>query len=280
MKKLEISSQDIIYNLNQIRRIISSENKNTEIIAVVKANGMGLDLVKYSKLLIQNGIMTLAVANVEEAVKLRKSGVNVQIIMLSPTAIKSEVKELINNDIVLTIGNIKELDVAEEVCIENGKEIKACLKIDTGFSRYGFLSDDMSIITALKSAQNVRFTEVYTHLSKAIDDNSSWLQYEEFIEVKRKIENEGFTNLKYHICNSTGFLKYPEMWMDAIRLGSCIQGRVLLKKEMFKPIGTFKTNIAEIKDIIKGTPVSYGNTFIAKKEMRIAVIPVRLYGWI
>ena len=61
MKKLEISSQDIIYNLNQIRRIISSENKNTEIIAVVKANGMGLDLVKYSKLLIQNGIMTLAV---------------------------------------------------------------------------------------------------------------------------------------------------------------------------------------------------------------------------
>ena len=280
MKKLEISSQDIIYNLNQIRKIISSKNKNTEIIAVVKANGMGLDLVQYSKLLVQNGIMTLAVANVEEALKLRKSGIDTQIIMLSPTAIKSEVKELINNDIILTIGSIKELDIAEEVCIENDKEIKACLKIDTGFSRYGFLSDDKSIITALTSAQNVRFIEVFTHLSKAIDENSSWLQYDEFTEVKRKIENEGITNLKYHICNSTGFLKYPEMWMDAVRLGSCIQGRVLLDKEIFRPIGTFKTNIAEIKEIIKGTPVSYGNTFIAKKEMKIAIIPVRLHGWV
>ncbi len=280
MKKLEVSSQDIIYNLNQIRKMISSENKNTDIIAVVKANGMGLDLVQYSKLLVKNGIRTLAVANLDEALNLRNAKIDAHIMMLSPTSIKSEVKELIKNDIIITIGCMKDLDVAEEICIGEDKEINASLKIDTGFSRYGFLCDDMSIITVLKNAQNVKITNVFTHLSKAIDDNSSWLQYEDFVEVKRKIEKEGFDNLRYHICNSTGFLKYPEMWMDAVRLGSCIQGRVLLKKEMFKVIGNFKTNIAEIKTIIKGTPVSYGNTFIAPKEMTIAVIPVRIYGWL
>ena len=70
MKKLEISIDDLKYNLNLIKTY-AKENE-AEVIAVVKANGMGLDLIKYSKFLVNNGVRTLAVATVDEAIILRK----------------------------------------------------------------------------------------------------------------------------------------------------------------------------------------------------------------
>ena len=70
MKKLEISIDDLKYNLNLIKTY--AKENGAEVIAVVKANGMGLDLIKYSKLLVNNGVRTLAVATVDEAIILRK----------------------------------------------------------------------------------------------------------------------------------------------------------------------------------------------------------------
>lgn len=69
MKKLEIVIDDLKHNLNLIKKSIG----DTKIIAVVKANGMGLDLVQYSRFLTLNGVHSLAVANVEEAIILRNS---------------------------------------------------------------------------------------------------------------------------------------------------------------------------------------------------------------
>lgn len=69
MKKLEIVIDDLKHNLNLIKKSAG----DSKIIAVVKANGMGLDLVEYSKFLTANGIHSLAVANVEEAIILRNS---------------------------------------------------------------------------------------------------------------------------------------------------------------------------------------------------------------
>ena len=70
MKKLEISIDDLKYNLNLIKTY--AKENGAEVIAVVKANGMGLDLIKYSKFLVNNGVRTLAVATVDEAIILRK----------------------------------------------------------------------------------------------------------------------------------------------------------------------------------------------------------------
>ena len=102
---------------------------------------MGLDIIKLSKVLIENGIKTLAVSVPEEAIKLRKEGnIDAEILMLSPTIIKKELQLLIENDITLTVGSNEELRIIEEIAEDIGKdEIKVHLKIDTGFARYGFL---------------------------------------------------------------------------------------------------------------------------------------------
>ena len=81
----------------------------------------------------------LAVANIEEAEILREEGIQEKILMLTPTRNRSELKSLIKNHIILTIGNAEELTIAKELAKKYNEEIEVQIKIDTGFGRYGFL---------------------------------------------------------------------------------------------------------------------------------------------
>ncbi len=134
MKVLEVNKEDLKHNIELLKNKVNFPETN--IIAVVKANGMGLDLVQYSKFLVENGINTLAVANVDEAVLLRKSGIEKMIMILSEVFDEEEIRELINNDIVLTIGNLEEKNKIEQIAISLNKKVQAQIKIDTGFARY------------------------------------------------------------------------------------------------------------------------------------------------
>lgn len=64
------------------------------------------------------------------------------------------------------------------------------------------------------------------------------------------------------------------MWLDYVRLGSCIQGRALGDNLGLKKIGAFKTEIITIKNIEKGYNISYSNEYKAKKDMKVAVVGV------
>lgn len=135
MKKVEINKSDLEKNIEIIKKIANIDNeKKTEIIAVVKANGMGLGLVEYSKFLINNGINILAVAVTEEAIALRKANIENDILMLSPVIEKKELQLLIENDITLTIGSLEEAKLVEALSKHLQKDTKVHIKIDTGFA--------------------------------------------------------------------------------------------------------------------------------------------------
>ena len=136
MKKLEISKEDLKYNLDIIKE--KANNFNTKIFAVVKANGMGLDLVQYSKFLIENGIQTLAVSDPLEAILLRNSQIQKDILMLSEISNEKEIKELIDKNIILTIGSLEEKQKIQQIASSMEKKVRAHIKIDTGFARYRF----------------------------------------------------------------------------------------------------------------------------------------------
>lgn len=127
---------------------------------------MGLGLEQYSKFLVENGIETLAVANFEEAVRLKKIGIKEEIIMLTPIIVKKELQLLIENDITVTLGSFEEFELAEQVAKENNKIVNAHLKIDTGFGRYGFLSENKEVILEVfKKSKNINITRnVYSFL--------------------------------------------------------------------------------------------------------------------
>lgn len=275
MKKVVINKKDLLNNLNLVKKELTKVDDNgnkVKLIAVVKANGMGLGLVEYSKFLVKNKVDILAVATSEEAIALRKNEIDAPILMLSPVVLKEEIKELIENDIILTVGSIEEINLIKEV---TNKKVKVHVKIDSGFCRYGFLySEKEQILEALKNMENLEICGMYTHFSKAIDRNWTQTQFDRFLDVVAYVKKNGIEPQLLHCCNSTAFLLYRHMHLNAVRLGSVLQGRILVDRREYKKIGTFKTNITEIKEIPKGTTVSYGNNFKVKHNTKIAIIPV------
>lgn len=282
MKKVVISKKDLKNNLKMIKSDLTKKDDNgnkIKLIAVVKANGMGLDLIQYSKFLVENGIDFLAVATTTEAINLRKAGIEVDILMLSPVNTKSELKSLIENNIILTIDNIEQI----KICENNFKteRIRVHIKIDTGFGRYGFMYDNKpEIIEAMKMCRNVEITGMYTHFSKAIDTKWTYEQFNRFLDVVAIVRKNGLNPGLLHCCNSTAFMLYKNMYLNAVRLGSIIQGRTLVNRKGLIKIGTFESDVSEIKIVPKGYTISYGKNFKTRKETKIAVIPVRLYRWI
>ena len=199
MKKVEVNKEDLSYNVNLIKNRIAGKS---EIIAVVKANGMGLDLVKYTKFLIEEGIKFFAVSNTIDAITLRKNGIKQDILMLSEVINEDELTDLIKNDIILTIGNLEEKYKIEFLAKSLNKKVITHIKIDTGFARYGFIYDDEKIFEAVKSNDNIEVKGCFTHFSKAIDEKWTRVQFSRFQELIPKIK-EINSNIKFHSCAST-----------------------------------------------------------------------------
>lgn len=232
-------------------------------------------LVEYSKMLLNNGVTMLAVANVEEAEALRQAGIQEKILMLTPTRNKNEIKSLIQNHIILTIGNIEELNIAREIAKKYDEKIEAQLKIDTGFGRYGFLYSQIEdILEVFKLNKIIYISGMYTHFSKPIDEKWTKKQFDRFLDVVEQVKKAGYNPGMLHACESTAFLKYRYMYLNAVRIGSAFQGRTLIKGTGLKKIGIFKTYISEIKNVPKGYNISYSNEFKTKKNSRIAIVPV------
>lgn len=280
MKKLVISRKDLKNNLKELRKILNSEGKYNQenipkIIAVVKGNGMGLGLVKYSKFLISQGIDFLAVANFEEAIILRNAKIQENILLLTPIIREKELEQLILKDITLTISNLEQLKIIEKVALKLNKDVNAHLKIDTGFGRYGILSENkQDILEIFKNCEKVKILGTYTHFSKPIDEKFTNNQFNKFLDVIAYLKTNGQDPGMLHCSESTAFLKYSLMNLNAVRIGSAIQGRVLVKGYNFKEVGVFKTEIQEIKIVPKGYNISYGKMYKTKRETKIAVVPV------
>ena len=272
---LVIEKQDLKHNIKQIKEYAKKDNEKLKIIAIVKSNGYGLGLEEYANFLIDNGIDYLAVASTDEAIKLREAGIKEDILMMSSTAIEQELEDMVTNNITITIGSTEAKDALIKIIKRINKNPKVHIKIDTGFGRYGY-TDTEKIIKDIKELQKfVTIEGIFSHFSTSFY-KESWtsLQYNRFTEIIKILEENKINIPIRHISNSSAFIRFPQMNLNAVRIGSAFLGRVAVANKLgLKKIGYLESEISEIKALPKGWNIGYSNTYKTRKETKVAIVP-------
>ena len=223
------------------------------------------------------GITNFAVATVEEAIKLRKAGIKEKIILLSSTAIEEDIEKLIDNNITLTVGSKEAVEAVEKQAKQKNKKVKVHLKIDTGFGRYGFVySSPEKIVQAIENVQNLEIEGTFTHFSMAFYEKSNYteVQFQRFLKIIEVLKLNEIEPGILHVCNSSSFIRYPNMHLNAVRVGSAFVGKLSFRESLgLKKVGFLTSQVTEIKTLPKGFFVGYSNAYKTKKETKVAIIP-------
>lgn len=270
MKKLVVNKAILNENIRKIKT-----HTESIIIATLKNNGYGLGLDEYPRILLENGIDFFAVSTIEEAKTLRENGFTNKIMLLHSTSLATDIKTLIENNIIITIGSFDAL----ETVIKNATEkVDVQLKIDTGFGRFGFLPSELEdLAEKLKNTDKLNIIGTFSHFSMSFNDSSTYTtkQFNKFKKAVKTLNKLGIDTGVLHICNSSAFIKYKEMHLDAVRVGSAFLGRILVPNDLeLTRIGNLISKIEDTKTLPKGHFIGYSNTKKTKYETNIGIIPV------
>jgi alanine racemase len=271
---LSVNLSAITHNLNVFRAKLKP---GVKMMAMVKAFSYGSGSHEIASLLQYSGVDYLSVAYTDEGIALRKAGITLPIMVMSPDAISFD--RMIAWKLEPEIFNQKSLEsftaIARMLQVEH---YPIHLKLDTGMHRLGFVREDLDRLTlALKENKYVHVASIFSHLAASEDpteDTFTEAQAAVFEEMSSSImKTLGHTPLR-HLCNSAAIARHPHLHYNMVRLGLGlygIDGSGKLGDELVQ-VGTLKTTIAQIKTVPAGDTVGYSRRGKADKDLRIATI--------
>ena len=225
MKAYVVEKEALSHNIELLQKMANG----VPIWAVLKGNGYGIGVLPLARHLAEAGIDHFCVTEVREAELLRENGFeDAAILMLRSTGDPAELNRLMDLRVILTIGSWETACAINAIAAERADVVEAHLKIDTGMGRYGFLPEDMDhILGVYREQKNIAVSGVYTHFNCAFGSKKlTHQEFETFRKTVSAIREAGFETGTVHCCNSSAFLRFPEMHCDGVRLGSAILGRV------------------------------------------------------
>ena len=273
MKAYIVEKDAILHNIG----VLQQKAGCTPIWAVLKGNGYGLGVGPMAELCWEKGIRRFAVTEPEEARTIRELYADAQILMLRPTTDRAELEQILELDAIATIGSTEDAAALNSLAAQRDMVAEVHVKIDTGMGRYGFLPEELEkILSVYRYNDHIAVSGIYTHFHTAFGKaKRTQAQEDAFRKLVQAITEAEIEPGARHCCNSTAFLRWPEMKMEGIRLGSALLGRVLTRSSL-RRVGICEATVDQVRWLPTGHSTGYGAAWKARKPTQIAVIPV---GW-
>lgn len=275
----EIDLDAIAHNVREIKGLAG---KRVEMMGVVKADAYGHGVLEVVRTLLDNGVTQLAVSMLDEAIQIRKMGIDVPILILSYTD-PARAEEIILNDVTQTVFSHDLAQALSFASVKLGRKAKIHVKVDTGMTRVGFMPGYSAVknIMEIGKMPGIIIEGLFTHFASADESERDYtmMQFERFMSLCSELGRVGIHIPVKHVCNSAGIIQYPEMHLDLVRPGVILYGlypssQVDKDKIHLKPAMTLKANIILVKDVEQDVCISYGRTFRTTRLSKIATVPI------
>lgn len=265
---------------SNVKNIKAALPAHTLFCAVDKADGYGHGSVMTAKAAIEAGADWIAVAIPEEAAPLREEGIQSSILVLGPSSL-SQWRLAAELDLSMVVASEDCVQCACSVSRETGKTLRLHLKADTGMNRIGVRTcEELNrMLDMIEAEPGLELEGLMTHFAAADEADKTYTdtQNERFKSFVRQVKSRGFNPI-LHAANSGGAIDCPDTAYDMVRVGiamyGCYPSDEVCKDIRLKPAMSVHTNISFIKTVEAGSKLSYGCTFTANKEMRVATLPI------
>lgn len=271
---VEVDLRAIENNIRCIRQLSESA-----VMAVVKANGYGHGAVPAAQAALQGGATWLGVARLEEALELRRSGMDCPILLLGH-APAARLDEAVANHISLTVWDPQQVKIISAAGLRVGEPARLHIKVDTGMSRLGVQAEDTLRFLTSIPAEGIIKEGLFTHFACAdeIDPPSVEAQEERFIRAVHALEAADLCPAWVHASNSAATLTRPSSAYQMVRVGIAMYGLhpspQSLLPDCFSPALSWKTVLSQVKLLPPGRGVSYGHTYTTRADELIGTVPV------
>jgi alanine racemase len=272
-----IDLEALSYNLRQIRKTVG---KRVKILSMVKADAYGHGAVAVARALEAGGGDAFGVATVEEAIELRQAEIRSPIIVVAGVYLE-QLDQFFDYELTPVVHEIDGLRRMDAAVASRGTALNIHLKIDTGMGRIGLLAADIdSWVPELKKLKSLKIEGVFSHFSHAesVEGDYTRKQLQLFQSVVSRLRSENISPPLAHLANSAATITLPAAHFDMVRPGLMLYGvypsPAMAKQIALKPVLSWKTRILQLKKVPAGTSISYGQTFMTKRESLIATLPI------
>jgi len=270
--RIEVDLAAIGWNLRRVR-----ERAKVPVMAVVKGNAYGHGLVEVARYLEAQGAEALMAGKLEEAVRLKESGLRLPIFNFGPFG-PADVTEIVGRGFCQSVSN-DEARALAEAAAKAGRTAEVDIHVDTGLNRAGVPHNRaMPLIEMIASLKTLRIKGISTALTE--DPGFDREQLRRFLEVCDSAKRRGITLGIRHVASSAALFEGAEFFLDMIRPGITLYGyypNARTRKEDalgLKPVLKLKAGVTFINDLAAGETLSYLRAFKADKPMRVATLGI------
>lgn len=249
------------------------------VLCVIKADAYGHGMLEVSKVLNDEGVEMFGVSDINEGIALRDQGIERPILLFEST-LPEHIPFICEFNLTPTLCTLEFAHRLNELARKLGKTMRVHIEVDTGMGRLGvWHTEALDFIHEVGQLRNLVIEGLFTHFPVADSDKKfTNHQIALMYEIILQLDKKGLVIPYVHACNSMGLMGYHTSVLNLFRPGLMVYGQYPAKRVRegidLRPVLSVKSKVIYVKEIEKGRSISYGRTFVSKRKMKVATIPI------